>query len=71
MKGQGQGEIYFQSLYSGFPMGALSLEEEGTSCLPGGENSRLPCPQSPFIDGLINSETELEFWPPRERNPVS
>lgn len=29
MKGQGQGEIYSQSLYSGFPVGALSLEEEG------------------------------------------
>lgn len=61
MKGQEQGEIYSQSLYSGFPVGALNLEEEGTSCLPGGENARLSCPQSAFIDGLINSETELEF----------
>lgn len=70
MRGQGQGEMYSQSLYSGFPVRALSLEEEAKSCLPGGENSRLACPQSAFIDGLVDSKTELEFWPPTERNPV-
>lgn len=70
MRGREQGSIYSQSLYSGFPVRAWGLEEEAKSCLPGGENSRLSCPQSAFIDGLVDSKTEPEFWPPTERNPV-
>ena len=41
----------------------------------GGENSRLLCPQSAFMDWLIHSfidtKTEFEFWPPTTRSPIS